>query len=209
VALAVAPSLSVATALPGQGLLGVGAHTAWWVGPDVMHQSLRAYDGDNRVSVTELPDAATARTAITAAGADMVVVFAHGRPAEGIGHFLELGPDELLTPMDLLTAHTPVVLGLISCWGARIPAASPGDPLTLATLALVRGSRAVLATTAELADDPAASAFINDVLYRLIDLPPAVAVRDATRRWLARPQFRADSIMMWAPLVTIGSWGDT
>jgi hypothetical protein len=136
----------------------------------------------------------------------MVVLFAHGRPAEGIGHYLQLGEDEHLTPTDLIEARTPPLLALISCWGARAPRARPGDPLTLATLALVRGSACVLATTSELADDPVASAFVNDALYSMRERPAGEALRDATRRLLSRQAGRDVSLWAWAPLVALGTW---
>lgn len=205
VALTVAPSASVAASLPAQSPVRDQARVTWWTGPDVAHHALRAYDADPRVHVQRLADAGAARAALTSGGGEVVVVFAHGRPADGIGHYLHLGPDEFLTPADLLTARTPALLALVSCWGARTPGAAPGDPLTLATIALVRGSGTVLATNAELADDPSASAFVNDVLYLMLERPPADAVRAATKRRLARPGSRQESVMMWAPLLTIGT----
>ena len=205
VALTVAPSASVAASLPSQVPLTEKAAVTWWTGPDVAHHALRAYDGDPRVDVQRLSDAGAARAALTSGSNDVVVVFAHGRPADGIGHYLQLGTNEFLTPADLLTACTPPLLALISCWGARTPGAAPGDPMTLATIALVRGSATVLATNAELADDPSSSAFINDVLYLLLAHSPAEAVRAATKRRLARSGVREEPVMMWAPLLTIGT----
>ncbi|MFL6043971.1 MAG: hypothetical protein ACJ72M_02520, partial [Propionibacteriaceae bacterium] len=40
----------------------------------------------------------------------------------------------------------PKSLALLTCWGASVPGRSSGDPLTLATIALVRGSRQILVT---------------------------------------------------------------
>ena len=57
----------------------------------------------------------------------------------------------------------------------------------IATIALTRGSRSVLATTSELADDPLASRFLNGVLHRLPAAAMPVALREMTRRFLADP----------------------
>ena len=120
-------------------------------------------------------------------------------------HYLELAPRVPLTPAALLDAHTPDQLVLAACWGANAPGSADSDPLTLATIALTRGSLAVLATTSELADDPIASRFLNGVLHRL----PASTMPDAlhamTRRFLADPRHRNGYLSRWAPLITVGA----
>ncbi len=70
---------------------------------------------------------------------------------------------------------------------------------------LTRGSRAVLATTGELADDPAASRFLNGVLYRLPEAAMPAALHEMTRRFLADPRHRAGYLSRWAPLITVGT----
>ena len=123
----------------------------------------------------------------------------------GIVHYLELAPRVLLTPAALLDARTPDQLVLAACWGAHAPGAADSDPLTLATIALTRGSRAVLATTSELADDPPASRFLNGVLHRLPSSAMPAALREMTRRFLADPRHRDGYLSRWAPLITVGT----
>lgn len=118
---------------------------------------------------------------------------------------LELAPRVLLTPAALLDARPPDQLVLAACWGAHAPGAADSDPLTLATIALTRGSRAVLATTGELADDPLASRFLNGVLHRLPAAAMPVALREMTRRFLAAPRHRDGYLSRWAPLITVGT----
>jgi hypothetical protein len=62
-----------------------------------------------------------------------------------LGHYLELGADVILTPA-VFASTPPKSLALLACWGARVPGQSSGDPLTLATIALARGSRQILVT---------------------------------------------------------------
>jgi hypothetical protein len=63
-----------------------------------------------------------------------------------LGHYLELGSDVILTPAEMFASTPPKSLALLACWGARVPGQSSGDPLTLATIALARGSRQILVT---------------------------------------------------------------
>lgn len=63
-----------------------------------------------------------------------------------LGHYLELGADVILTPAEMFASTPPKSLALLACWGARVPGQSSGDPLTLATIALARGSRQILVT---------------------------------------------------------------
>lgn len=63
-----------------------------------------------------------------------------------MGHYLELGADVILTPAEMFASTPPKSLALLACWGARVPGQSSSDPLTLATIALARGSRQILVT---------------------------------------------------------------
>jgi len=58
---------------------------------------------------------------------------------------LELGSDVILTPAERFDSTLPKSLALLACWGARAASRS-GDPLTLAAIALARGSRQILVT---------------------------------------------------------------
>ena len=74
-----------------------------------------------------------------------VVIAAHGWPMPGLGHYLELGSDVILTPAEVFDSTPPKSLASWPAWGARVPGQSSGDPLTLANLrAGRRGSRQIL-----------------------------------------------------------------
>jgi hypothetical protein len=42
--------------------------------------------------------------ALARGGVDAVVIAAHGRPMPGLGHYLELGSDVILTPTEMFSA---------------------------------------------------------------------------------------------------------
>jgi hypothetical protein len=48
--------------------------------------------------------------ALARGGVDAVVIAAHGRPMPGLGHYLELGSDVILTPAEMF-ASTPSIVG--------------------------------------------------------------------------------------------------
>lgn len=204
--LAVAPSLTLADHVRGSGELPRPRAVGQWRSPQIRHHELVAFADDPRVTLESFSSADAALAAVTSGrGHDLVVIAGHGRPVPGIVHYLELAPRVLLTPAALLDASTPDQLVLAACWGAHAPGAADSDPLTLATIALTRGSRAVLATTSELADDPLASRFLNGVLHRLPSSAMPVALREMTRRFLADPRHRDGYLSRWAPLITVGA----
>jgi tetratricopeptide (TPR) repeat protein len=204
--LAVAPSLTLADHVRRSGEAGRPRTVGQWRSPQIEHHRLVAFIDDARVSFEGFESAEAALAAVTSRrGHDLVVIAGHGRPVPGIVHYLELAPRVLLTPAALLDARTPDQLVLAACWGAHAPGAADSDPLTLATIALARGSRAVLATTSELADDPRASRFVNGVLYRLPAVAMPAALHAMTRRFLADPRNRDGYLSRWAPLITVGT----
>lgn len=202
-AVAVTPSLTVADHVTGQPSPAPRT-VGYWRSPLIVNHEIQAFDGDQRVDVQPLPSAIVALAGITRATLDLVVIAGHGRPVEGIGHYLELDEQVFLEPTALLNADAPRQLVLISCWGARAPGTAAADPLTLATLALARGTHQVLATVSELADDRTATRFVNNILHRLPEQTLAVALRDETRRFLASDANRRGPLSRWAPLVTVG-----
>jgi tetratricopeptide (TPR) repeat protein len=204
--LAVAPSLTLADHVRQSGAASRPRTVGQWRSPEIEHHELVAFIDDARVSLERFESADAALAAvISRKGHDLVVIAGHGRPVPGIVHYLELAPRVLITPAALLDARTPEELVLAACWGAHAPGAADSDPLTLATIALARGSRAVLATTSELADDPGASRFLNGVLYRLPALAMPAALHAMTRRFLADPRHRDGYLSRWAPLITVGT----
>jgi tetratricopeptide (TPR) repeat protein len=203
--LAVAPSLTLADHVHGSGELPRPRTVGQWRSPQIRYHELVAFADDARVTLDSFGSADAALAAVTSGrGHDLVVIAGHGRPAPGMVHYLELAPQVLLTPALLLDARTPDQIVLAACWGAHAPGAADSDPLTLATIALTRGSQAVLATTSELADDPLASRFLNGVLHRLPSSSMPVALREMTRRFLADPRNRDGYLSRWAPLITVG-----
>jgi len=205
-ALAVAPSLTLAEYVRQSGELARPRTVGQWRSLEIEHHKLAAFVDDARVSLESFESADAALAAVTSGrGHDLVVIAGHGRPVPGIVHYLELAPRVLLTPAALLDARTPDQLVLAACWGAHAPGAADSDPLTLATIALARGSRAVLATTSELADDPRASRFLNGVLYRLPAAAMPAALCEMTRLFLADPRNRDGYLSRWAPLITVGT----
>ncbi len=204
-ALAVTPSLTLADHLGAQPDLDPPRIVGQWRSPEIRFHELVAFLDDSRLDLDVLSSASDALVAATTASHDLVVLAGHGRPVPAMGHFLELGDGVLLTPATLLDARPPARLVLAACWGAHTPGIPDSDPLTIATIALARGSRAVLATTSELADDPLASAFLNGVLHRLPSQSMPAAVRDMTRRFLANTAYRDGYLSRWAPLITIGT----
>ncbi len=204
--LAVAPSLTLADHVRQFGEADRPRTVGQWRSPEIRYHQLVAFIDDARVSLESFASPDAALTAVTSGrGHDLVVIAGHGRPVPGIVHYLELAPRVLLTPAALLDARTPDQLVLAACWGAHAPGAADSDPLTLATIALARGSRAVLATTSELADDPRASRFLNGVLYRLPEHAMPAALREMTLRFLADPRNRDGYLSRWAPLITVGT----
>jgi hypothetical protein len=84
--------------------------------------------------------------ALARGSVDAVVIAAPGRPMPGLGHYLELGSDVILYADRDVRLNSTQSLALLACWGARVLGQSSGDPLTLATIALARGSRQILVT---------------------------------------------------------------
>src|SRR5262249_17272769 len=120
-----------------------------WRSPTVDGHPLTIFDGDPRWHPRPVPTAQHARELLRAGRAAMVVI-GHGRPAPGLGLYLELDRDEWLLPVDLIGATPPRRLLMIVCWGGATPGGAASDPISLATLALAGGSREVLATVGEL-----------------------------------------------------------
>jgi hypothetical protein len=204
VSLGVTPSLSIAAHVLAAGARASRPQTvALWRNPSLNYHGVHAFDDHADVHPYALPSASHARDVILGGGYDLVVAAAHGKPMPELGHYLELDETTLLTPADVLTAHPPALVALVSCWGAVAPGGPDGDPLTLATILAARGATAVLASTSEVADDRRATSFVNDILYKTIRMPMAAAVREATRAFLRRE--RDGLLAEWAPIVTVGS----
>jgi hypothetical protein len=137
-------------------------------------------------------------------GGDLMVVIGHGRPAPGVGHYLELDQNDWLVPADLIGASTPRRLALVACGAASIALGHPSDPVSLATLALAARSDEVLATLGELSDSEPAARYADEILNGMAKHPLPEALHRATRALLADGAMRYEPLFYWAPLVAIG-----
>jgi hypothetical protein len=175
-----------------------------WRSPFVHHHELARFQADPAWRVAAIESSAQARERLRG-GSDTMVLTGHGRPAPGLGHYLELDQDEWLVPVDLIGARPPRRMVLIACWGGGVPGRGPTDPLSLATLALAAGSSEILATVGELADSEPASLYVEEALADLASGSASAALHAATRWLLGDDGMRAALIHHWAPLVPLGT----
>lgn len=204
---ALCPSLTVQRqlALRGAPARGAGVWRAdFWRSPFVTHHELRGFQQDPAWQVNSLLTPAQARERLRSGDGTMVVT-GHGRPAPGLGHYLELDDGEWLLPVDLVGARPPRHLVMIACWGGAVPGHGPTDPLSLATLALAAGSFEIMATVGELADSELAEKYVEYVLATLPRMPLPAALHAATRWILADEGARAVRLHHWAPLTAFGT----
>lgn len=201
-AITLAPSLTLAVQPPRPH--PKGSTVAAWRSPHVKHIQLHAFTEDKRIDFKALDHAVDTKDRILDGAVDTLVLVAHGVPAPGVRHFLELDTDVYVTPLDLIGANVPRRLALIACWSAHTPEGQRGEPLTLATIAAMRGAQ-VICTVSELADDRLASTFINNVLHDSIATDFATAIHTATVSYLQAPSRRAGFLSRWAPLITVGA----
>ena len=206
-AYAICPSLTVQRQLAARGEPGpatVPQQADLWRSPFVVHHALTGFQQDRAWQVTALRSPDEARQRLRSGGHAMVVT-GHGRPAPGLGHYLELDQGEWLLPTDMIGARPPQRLAVISCWGGAIPGRGPTDPLSLGTLALAAGSSEILATVGELADSGPAALYVEKILAGMAAGPVPAALQAATRWILEDAGVRSELIHHWAPLVPIGT----
>jgi hypothetical protein len=206
----VCPSLTVQRRLAERGVpapVAFPGEASLWRSPQVHHHQFRTFRAGRSWTVTTLGSAAEAKQRLTSGsgGGDVVVVTGHGRPVQGLGHYLELDEGQWLLPVDLIGARPPARLLVIACWGGAVPGRGPTDPLSLATLALAARSHEIIATVGELADSEPASDFVEQILESMATMPLPVAVHAATRWFLGDEHDRADRVYHWAPLVPFGT----
>lgn len=197
--LRICPSLALAAAARTQSH-PENRVTYRWIGPEVNAHDLAGVPG------TECRSAAEVLTRLTQGKpTDDVIVVAHGIPVDGVGHFLNLGDGSTLSPLQAMSARPPGRVALVSCWGAYVPDEQSGDPLTVATILQARGAACVLATSAELSDDPPCSYFVNTLFNDETTDDWSVALYNAVRANIGFSAFR-DDLRRWAPLRVIGAW---
>ncbi len=198
--LIVSPSLSLA--VRRRKLKNDSETIAWWRSDRVNEHQIKAFQ--SQPSVVEISDPDLAREAFLNSPYKMVVLLGHGRLAPGLLHYLDLDNGIAITPADMLQASPPQRLAMITCWGAAVPDSGISDPVTIATLALVRGTEEVLSTNSELLDDAPSSMFVNNVLHRAISKSFARSLHEATLQFLSRKKYREGPLARWAPLVSLG-----
>jgi tetratricopeptide (TPR) repeat protein len=201
------PSLTVQRQMATRETSGHGASPAQvdlWRSPFVRNHVLTRFEEDPAWEVTILQTPAEARRRLRS-GSQAMVVTGHGRPAPGLGHYLELDSGEWLLPTDLIGVRPPERLVMIACWVGAIPGRGPTDPVSLGTLALAAGSAEMLATVGELADSTPAALYVERVLAAMVDKPLPEALHDATRWILSDDSIRSERVYHWAPLVPLGT----
>ncbi|MBU2670247.1 CHAT domain-containing protein [Actinoplanes bogorensis] len=200
---AVCPSLTVQRGVTARRTPASGTTADVWRSPFVSSHDLSRV-GPERLELRPLATSSAARERLRDGG-ELMVVIGHGRPAPGLGHYLELDRDDWLTPADLIGASTPRRLALVACEAASIEGRRPSDPVSLATLALAARSDEVLATLGELSDTEPAARYVDDIISAMAGSPLPEALRRATRTLLATPGLRYEPLVTWAPLVAIGT----
>lgn len=199
--LKICPSLSVATAVRRRSL-STDRRARVWISCGVDEEFWPSEDTDPERchSITEILDALTNGTP----DQDVVVV-AHGVPAEGITHALILDEGELLTPFEAMIGTPPGRIGLLTCWSAHTPIGSSGDPLNVATVMLARGANSVLATSAELANDPLSGLFASNVVHDTSENDWGRSLQRTITDFSHVEHFQED-LSRWAPLRVLGAW---
>jgi CHAT domain-containing protein len=185
---------------------------AYWRHPEVVHHDLRAALQHLAApgSLTEFDRPAEVIDALLSGAVGLFVVVAHGRPLPDGSHYVELAPGEVMTAAELLQegVEPPERLALVACWGSSTGSERLSDPAAVATIALARGAREVLATTYELADSAFATMIVERCLATVTEHGSFAAALQATIASLFRsdPALRSELIGHWAPLQVIGTF---
>lgn len=207
--LVISPSFTLATARTGtaQPAVAPDDHTVVAVGPGVRYQDVASLTRD--LPTARSPAAHQALRSALLTGVDhdgarvnCAAVVAHGRPLSAVGHYIDLDGASPLTTTDLFNSSPPRSVAFISCWGASAQDQDPGEPLTIATIALARGAHHVLATRSELGDTPFAAHIVNEVLWRGRTQSWAEALHATLRRW--EPELNTEPLVDWATLTVLG-----
>ncbi|WP_316762060.1 tetratricopeptide repeat protein [Streptomyces herbicida] len=204
---AVCPSLFLQRALRRRGPAGpADAPAVFWRSPYITHHEPLPVAGRE----LERPADAGAVKQRLGAGCHTVIVVCHGRLVQGTGHYLELDGENWLLPADVLRGLPPRRLYLVTCWGAGIPGRAMTDPVSIATLALARGTVELLATVGEFNDTPVAEAFVRQVLDALHGAHGTVAdaVHHAISAAFAFPAMWDCPVREWGALLPIGTFLD-
>lgn len=193
------PSLAVAAAVRHRELPGQRRVLAW-LSPDV---DPGFWDPDEP---TRCASAEKMRALICQGAPDQdALVVAHAIPTLVLTHILSLAPGVGLIPPDAMSSNPPGRVALLTCWSAHVPGESPGDPLTVATVLLARGAVTVLATSAELANEPLSGFFSFNVVHNEQEPDWSRALQQAISKWAGTRLFQ-QRLSSWVPLRVLGAW---
>ena len=204
----VCPSLSLQRTLQSRGSVRpVDRPTSFWRSPLMDCHSMAALHTDPRWTFANPASASEAKT-LLGSGAHTMIIVCHGRLLSGVGHYLELDVDTWLLPADVYEARPPHRLYLITCWGAGVPGNAMTDPVSVATLALAKGSHEILATVGDFGDTEDADLFVQWVLEGLhgITVSASLAVHRAIRRTFEHSAMWHQPLRDWGPLLPIGTF---
>ena len=202
---------------PSLGLQRVGRHRGaavpsdrpamfWHSSMITFHRFERLGEG-GRWSLDKAASASEAKARL-GSGTHTAIVVCHGRLAPGLGHYLELDVDDWLLPVDVYRGTPPKRLYLITCWGAGVPGSAMTDPVSVATLALSKGSSEVLASVGEFGDSQVADVFAHRVVTGLADgrVGAGAAVRRVVGELMSEPEYFDRPLGDWAQLLPIGTF---
>lgn len=129
---------------------------------------------------------------------DVAYIGCHGDTGSGLAHRLHLtNGDTVLGAAEMLTHGLPAVVHMGACTSGRIDPDGP-EPVGLATIALTRGARDIIATTSLVPDTP--TALLTQRIHQ--ELLAGVDVAEALRR--AQHMSSHRPIGHWATHIHIG-----
>jgi tetratricopeptide (TPR) repeat protein len=146
---------------------------------------------------------AVVETLRSSAGAQLVVVSAHGNREAGLAHGLDLGEGRFLRAADVVGAHVSPTVVLGACWASLLRPEPGTDVLALPTVCLSAGATAVVGALHAMPSQP--SALVLAGLYEgvLRGSAPAEALRAAQEE--QRRRAKTDELAEWASLAVIGA----
>lgn len=132
---------------------------------------------------------------------DIGVISCHGDARPGLRHSLILDDRETLSAAQLLGLMPPRLLILGACWSGKISYGAGGEPMALATVALIKGADVVVCGIHELPSNATATILAN--LYgRLAAGENAGRALRESQLEMRRAQLNP---RLWAGLIAIGA----
>jgi CHAT domain len=134
---------------------------------------------------------------------DIVVIASHGSAKSGFGRSLFLDDVHTIEAHEFIGASVADTLLLGACHSAFCAGSTAGEPLGLATLALVAGARQLLGATASLpveSEKPTLLADVHRLIANDIDVPSSIRAACQNRGGAA---LRSKPLLWWASLIGI------